>query len=474
MAIQARSFKSQMEVQTELLIRGSFLFCAISFALLLIYTYWSFTVARFAYMGYEWRPSWPLVATGLMLICVLCMMLPSRLRRPGDLMLWILFCVVILPSLVLPSVSSRLSIDNLAVYQMALTVCFLALLAANGMPLIKGVGVSLFSHRAYSLLLLALLLLICIPIAVFWGIPTSLPSLDDVYTVRLANRTIAAAAPGFVGYLFGWLVGVVAPITLIWGIVTRRWYLLASALFAYLFIYGLTGMRSALFMPVLMLAVATGVAILRGRLAVVILPGVLGIGLFASFFSLLFSYHRLTALFVNRAFIVPGVLAGYYFEYFTNNPPANWAHSFVGLGSSSQYGQTPPRIIGAWYYRNPDTNANASFFSDGYANLNWVGMAFATAVVALLIVMLNSVSDGKSVYLIFPIAVRTIFQLNSGSVFMELLTGGIWLVIVLVILMPREREISTDVGSAFDRPPLGKQNYQRVGVKSVAASTTFS
>lgn len=409
--------------------------CSVAFALLLVYFYATYVSVDFAYMGHTWNPNYLTIATGTMIVGGIALYLPGGVRRAGDILIYILFLMAFVPSMVIPSTFTSLTTDSLLIFQLILAACFLIILFVNAAPGVR-LDFGVFSPRGYRKFLLALWIAMIIPIVYYMGVPSSIPGLGAVYESRFQARESMSSAPVIVAFLYTMMARIVSKVLFVYGLIYRKPLFLSLGVLTSVYLYGVSGHKSFLFQLGLYVLIILGMAILKNGLVRLIVPAGLIVIIAAVIGDLLLNFDWLKSLLIRRTFIVPGILSGYYHEFFSSNPSTQWAYSFLGGLGSSPHDTTPPFLIGEQYFNNPATSANASIWSDGFANFGYVGMLVATIVAGIVIWIVNSAALGRPLRFVMPLTTVVLMVFVSSSVFTSLLTHGVILLVLLVVLCP--------------------------------------
>lgn len=407
------------------------------FAMLLVYTYATFSAVSFAYYGYDWNPLWPTLGTGLVCVIILALLLPTSLDRPGDMAIYLLFIIVVVPAMVIPSGNHLVPGDHMIVFQILLSLCMLALILVNRAPRFP-LEAHVFSKRGYELFLIALFLILLLPVIAYIGVPTSVPSFGDVYAARTSNREARGNAPGFVAYCTSWLTKVVVPYMIAYGILNRKKFLIVTGLFGTLYLYALAGHKSLVFSILLIITIMLGIRLVGRYLLLVLIPGLTLMIVVTRTLDLFIEVPWFTSLLVNRVLIVPGILTGYYLDFFSSHESAKWAYSFLGRFYDVNYELSPAFLIGAEYFDRPTMQANAHVWADGFANFGYVGMLAVTVILSIIIWIFNCVAIGRNAILVLALTAATTYSLTSTSVFTALVTHGVALMIIVLWLSPAE------------------------------------
>jgi O-antigen polymerase len=134
-----------------------------------------------------------------------------------------------------------------------------------------------------------------------------------------------------------------------------------------------------------------------------------------------------------RLFAVPGVLSGYYFDYFANRPPVLLRDGIGGILSSSPYPREMTYQIGGEYLGRTDANANVNVIADAFANF-WFGGLIVALVLAGLLILLDSATIRLPLGATMASCVLVLLALLNVGLTVALLTSGFGLAIVLLWL----------------------------------------
>ena len=92
--------------------------------------------------------------------------------------------------------------------------------------------------------------------------------------------------------------------------------------------------------------------------------------------------------------VTPGIVLSGYVQVFQDIPKAKLGYSVLRDFFPYTYGKEPPDLVGADFFRDPFTHANASWLADGYANFGYPGMIAATVVLILLLWAIDDATRG--------------------------------------------------------------------------------
>lgn len=407
-----------------------------AYATVLYYSYKLKVSPLFAYQGltYE-RPDLGTYIPMLACATLVAMALPIRIKHTSDFILWLFFIVAAAPAMLIPQYMGRLPDGEATKLGLAVAGCTLfirALTAARPTPRRAGrvvvspttlwLGLGLIAGVTYLGVLLT------------FGLSLRWLELTEVYDVRSEFSTTFATVPAL-GYLIPVVHNVINPVFMARGVYSGRWrFFFAGALGQYL-LYATTGHKSILFS---VLAIAVIARLFRNdlRMRGTRLLTVTAIGALATLaLDALLDSYLWTSLFVRRFMIVPGALVAGYVSVFHDKPKYGFPNVLPGV--EAPYATAPSRMVGALFVGDPNTNANASLFGDGFAQAGYLGIF----IEGLFLVLLLWAADAATKGLAKPVAALVFFMptiaLVSGSVFTVAVTHGFVFAIVVSACLPR-------------------------------------
>lgn len=439
---------------------------AISYAILLVLILQSTIAVRFAYEGYGFHAirdgnhaiwTWSLVILATVL-------LPIHVHKPGSFFMWLLYLVVYVPVLLIPPYALGFGME----YAPMQGLVFL------GFALLAGVGLlppirfpePRWMFGAFIAGLLAYSAVIMLWLVMQVGVPTSIPAITNPYAQRTAYGAAMAGA-GPVLYLVAWQTSAVNPLLLLIGLYRRQWSLFLTGVGLNVLMYSLAGHKSHLLSSLLVVgifvalrlpATIRGLLIGGGAIAFVLLTQALYVVTGAIF---------PVSILVRRMLMTPGLLTGYYFDFFSD---IGFTYRFGPLAmffDGVQLEQTTPRTIGFEYFGSPTMAANANFWADAYSAMGYVGVVFVSLLLALVLWAMNSLSESRPASIATPLFVIALYSLTNSALPVSLLTHGILLTILLIWMLPLP---PTDAPSPQERSLSRTAAARRQGPGTVGSS----
>lgn len=407
--------------------------------LLLLLLYRDAVSPAFAYMGFVYfPPAAQLVMLALLVSVVQAVLLPTTMRMPSDLFAWLFYLLVVVPSLVLPLVSAaQMPLLLYLVMVLTMTVALLLLTYFPHLPIYVSSRLSLSAQSFWKLamgLLACCTVLLLLEYRAGLGRLLSLSSYQDIYRLRFSFREQGHAVSALAPYLLLWSSKVLIPLLFAWSVMRRHWLLALSAVVLQVLMFSISGHKSFL----LSLVLVGGVLWLwpRRYSGVLLLYAILGMVLLS---GLLF-YWLDSSLLVNavtrRMLMVPGMLSGFYFEYFHNHGLALYAQNFLSGWTDSVYTRPPAFEIGYRYFGREETSSNAHFWADAFANMGYFAVIVVTLIMAVLLTLINALARSRDHMLVLALFIVPFWTLMESSLNTTLISHGMLLAVLLAFAVP--------------------------------------
>ena len=412
---------------------------ALAYVATLSYVYAFHIAPVFGYLGFRYRPPAADYACYVStLVVVLAVALPRRLTRPSSVVLWLVFVMAVVPSLVVPQISEVVPQDEALRLALVIAGCFGFLIWGAGH---RTSGLFPVLDLTPSTVLTALLVasgLIYVYLLATVGLSLRLVSPAAVYDLRADFKSDLGGTP-LLGYLVPLQGNVINPALILIAVWRRHRLLLVAAVLGQLVLFSGTGFRTLLLSAPALVAVIvlfrlrpepSGASFVLGALVVTVAGLVL---------DRLIGTIAWTSLFVRRLLLYPGLLTAAYVSVFSDRPKALFAQSFFSPFVDYPYDEEVPTIVGRVFLGDSGTSANANLFGDGYANLGIAGIAVETFVLLVLLRLMDSASRGLPVAISGPLFVMPAITLSNSSVLTSTITHGIAAAIILAACLPRAR-----------------------------------
>jgi len=357
------------------------------------------------------------------------------LNNPSDFLCWVYYVLVVLPTAVL---TPQLGLPLDAVYTAGLIVIvanIFILLAGKVNVVYAERGMRLLSWRWFSIIFMALGLGAVVLIMGSYKLNIdelmSLKIFVDTYEIRSDFRD--AKADGLVVYAVFWAAKIIFPGIIAYGLCYRkRWYVWVGVALQ-LVLFSVSVHKSFLFSIILIFFVYFLIGKnISFKAWMACATSFVGFSLFA--FHVL-SLNLFVDVFVRRAFAVPGILSGWWVQFFSENPYAWFAGGALG-GLFGGKDQVPAAFrIGDFYLDNSWTSANVNFAIDAFGNGGMVFVLLACAIVFVSLTIINSAARlGKRERIFFIcISVPLFWTLVETSLITAMITHGLFILLALAL-----------------------------------------
>lgn len=425
------------------------------YALVLHQTYQHFIFPRFGYLGFTYRTPEPIrYAVIILLVAVLGGLMPRVLRGSSSIVLWVHFVVATAPSMLVPLLCPVLPMGTAFRFALGVGAVWagvLFLMSQRVRPRFQ-----LTPHPTRASLWLAVLVIASVLVDILVisinGLQLAMTGLFDVAAVRLTYRDALASAPFGTAYVLLAVSNVVNPLLLSVALRRRNLALFCFAAVGQLMIYGLTGYK----MVLLSIPAILGLHLwLRRRQSAeargfaVAAVGIMTFSYLAFFFA---GVTSLATLFVLRLVVAPGNLAAGYVAIFGERDPVYWSYSFLSWLVDYPYERSPNFMVGDIFRGSDDTSANVNIFGDGFMNMRWEGVVLEALVLVVTLWILEAATRDLPVGVAAGGVLLPAFALSNSSIFTALTTHGLLISVLLLMTMPRDREVS-----APEEPPAPRR-----------------
>ena len=268
-------------------------------------------------------------------------------------------------------------------------------------------------------------------------IQNGLPSLSLMSFTNISQVRAESSQSTLMVILGNLICKIVCPLFIFVSLREKKWIPLIIAVLIQVYCYGVTGFKTYLFIPLIIIGVNMFQKLNLKRCVVLGLPlVVIGATLIYVWFGEIMPY----ALTVERVIFLPAKIKISYFDFFTKNGFVWFKESTLAhfLGFESPYSRDIPYIIGDVYFGRPNMWTNAGFMADAYSNAGYFGIVLMCAVLYVLLIftrnhldnLSNSISKGlQAVFLLFFIS------LNDGGAISVIFSGGMIFLVLLIVFI---------------------------------------
>lgn len=367
------------------------------------------------------------------------LILPVALKRPSNLLCWIFYIIVYVPSVLSVGFRQDPSYNGWALLG-ALAAGFLIVAGSRFLPL-PAPSRDVVSPPVFWLVFAALYCICTVEVLRAFGSHLRLVSFVGVYDLRMEAREVSSLSAD---YLLPLLSNICNPLLMTIGLFRRRPSLFAAGAAGQLLLYMTAAMKSIVLSPLVILAMFI---VLRRRSAVtwivlgavVLVAGATLLALTAPVGTEMTSPRMVvSSLILLRTFGIPGSSTALYADFFSKNPLTYWSH-VRGIRSIVHYPYSlaVPYVIGGAYYGGEEISANAHFWAqDGIAAYGNAGVVIISLLVVVVLWLLDLSSRHLNPRFVMVFASMFGMTMTNGSIFTNLLTGGLALAMVVLRGVP--------------------------------------
>jgi hypothetical protein len=404
---------------------------ALIYALVFLRCYVSFLWFNFEYVGYDLFHRAPSFIAGSVAIAVLPVLFYRGHRAVSSVIAVLIYLVLYVPIVLTFALGSSKPPEEITLIQLTfmlgMAVIFLADVVVIRNPLRLDLGIDLMpAVLGITALSTAYMLF------TYRGSLQFSAFDNDLYLQRDANASLGAGL--LMRYLSSWLTTVFAPLCLALGLTERRHRYTMVGAAACLAMYMASANKLSIILPV---ASVMFYLLLRNRLSVtlplltaslvLLVVGMLAIPNLGS------SAFLGSALVLHRTIGNGGQLTSAYYDFFSFHQQTAYSH-VRGLNLFTDpypYGDLGLGQVVGQFYWTPSMNANANFWAtDGIAAMGLPGVAFISLVAALLLVVLNSVTEEYNQLFVFLSFLPFVTTLLNQSLFSSFWSGGAFFLIL--------------------------------------------
>lgn len=262
-----------------------------------------------------------------------------------------------------------------------------------------------------------------------------IPSLDSMLLQSIHETRAAVDIPTGISILQTFFCRIICPLYILIAWREKKWIQLGFGLLVQIHTYGITGFKTFLFIPIVMVAIDLFKNIDLKKLILVGLSGTLILTDVIYFVTKNIWFYALAG---DRVIFFPALIKYAYFDYFSVNDFVYFSQNSISriLGITSNYNVKIPNLIGGIYFNKFEMWTNTGFMADAYSNLGIIGVILiALFLSVILIILRNRIAKipetmQKSIQMIFLLY---FIMLNDGPLIATLFSGG-FLVAMLIVL----------------------------------------
>ena len=272
---------------------------------------------------------------------------------------------------------------------------------------------------------------------VYSFVTNGLPSLGSLSWENVSEIRANSNVSTLMAIIQNLLCRIVCPITLMLLFKSRKWVGFALVLVIQLYTYAITGFKTYLFIPLVLIAVSILPKINLKKLISFALPCVVVLcNLIYKVLGEIYPY----ALINERVLFLPAKIKFAYFDYFSSHDFVYFSQSTIAklFGFESNYSQNIPNLIGDVYFNRPEMWTNTGFMADAYANLGILGMVLIGVLLAVILAWVDVTVECDSPDVMLGIQSMFLLyyiSLNDGSAISVFFSGGMIFAVLLVLFI---------------------------------------
>ncbi len=155
------------------------------------------------------------------------------------------------------------------------------------------------------------------------------------------------------------------------------------------------------------------------------------LSIISTYLYAIFDYLIFFAIFPVRMLNIPAKIKFEHFNFFSTNDKLHYSEGMIGkiLGLNYPYSVSSGVLI------NPrGGNSNTGYIAYAYDNLGFTGMIIMSLIFVFILKLIDSLAVKENKGVIFTLFIYSIVILNDGDLLTMLLTGGLWLQILILFL----------------------------------------
>lgn len=359
---------------------------------------------------------------------------PSFIRdsEPGRLVIYFGLVFLVIPMLSLYGCGNVLS-SSIFVYLLLSAFLFLTLWYSY-LPKFRVKRLSHTFLEAYLFLSIATFFYVFLSLITQNGLNLNW-NFYKVYEVR--KELVISSIP-FMRYLLSWCANVTSQALIAFSLYRRSYFVLGVLLSLQVLLYGITNFKSFLLAPILVILVFFITSGKRNALYSLLIVCI------ACVVSSMLLYYTtqdiiFPSVFARRLFLTPTIIHFWYYDFFSSNPHTLLSNSILSHFIDYPYEVSVKEII-ALEYTGRDISPNVGYLGDAYAHFGFVGMLLFSAILGLILKLIDSLSKNMSPQLSTAMLTMPAFSLINSGLLTTLMTHGLILGILSIWTFNREYE----------------------------------
>lgn len=385
---------------------------------------------------FSWTPSrYPLdlnvlkVLESYMLTLGLSLLLPSRIKKPSDFLVVLMFVVPIVPIFSLYGLA-----DRSRPYTYMIALAFITILAAlRVMPRLRirtVRGGPLLGLWISTLGVLSALVVFLIKQGGFYYLTLDLLDIKQLYEVR--ETVIASlAGAGLLSYVPFWAYYVFMPALMVVALHRKHYSLFILLAGIQLLFFGLSARRGVLLALLMLVGIYV---IIQRRFAIhIMIAGFLSLIVASTVGALIGGQFLPASLVLERFFFTPARLSYAYYEFFSASGFVYLTNTLIPVPLSYPFDKIPTLLVGEKIL-HANTVASAGWLATSYMHFGYQGMIIFAMILGIMLRIIDSLVESRMSYRLgVPLAAIPFYSLfTSADLTTALLTYGIFPMMLLL------------------------------------------
>ncbi len=257
-------------------------------------------------------------------------------------------------------------------------------------------------------------------------------------SIDLREESIQYSIPTILNYLFLWSQAIV-PVLLAYFLKKRNYLFTMMCVVTQLFSYGINGMKTTLFVTIVIIAIACvpALTIKKTNIAVFGLFNLFCILGIAEWYLL---HTRLIAgVVILRMMFLPNSISYYYYDYFQTHTPDYFRASFLRHLGFSSPNTDLFQTIGQLYF-NSNMRCNDGLIGDAFANMGFIGVIVLPIAMAFFLMVLDRCTKDLDIKVYLGVGFVIAIRFMSSYFVTNLLSYGFIILVLLFQSLSREKD----------------------------------
>lgn len=403
-------------------------FFIILYRIILDYSYIQYVNPIWGYMDLELNISITKMILSYFLMFLVFFAMEKKYNYFSSMILQYLYLIMIVPILSYYALS-----DQSTYFLAACIICFLiTIYLVKSLPNIKLIQIKQASVILNFWLPLILMIIVVLMI-INYGIHFNVLDFSEIYDIREDQSSGI-----LLGYLSIWAYRIICPILIIRTSLKKKYVSMLFFIFLQVLMYMCTPHKEILLaIPLLFI----GVFFLKRHSFMKVFVVLLSIFLVLSIVSYQ-SLENITllSLLAVRLLFVPASVKFEHFIYFSLHEKLYYSEGLIGkiLGLHYPYGNLTSGNVIAMFFQGSISNSNTGYIAYGFDNLGLLGMIAISFLLAIILKYFDSISMRLNKNIVFAISLYAFSTLNDGDLLTALFSGGIGLLMILLLFYENE------------------------------------